>query len=50
LELAEYESQIREIIEDSKLLWVERDFNGYPDKEQLEAIETVMLKVWKLYD
>ena len=50
LELAEHEGQIQEIIEDSMLLWVERDYEGYPDKEQLEAIETVMLKVWKLYD
>ncbi len=50
IELAENETEIQEIIHDSILLWVQRDYHGYPDKEQIEAIDMVMKKVWTSYD
>lgn len=47
LELAIDQDEIREILEDSQLLWVERDYDGHPNKEQLSAIESVMRKVYE---
>jgi MoxR-like ATPase len=47
LELARNKNEIREILVDSRLLWVDRDANGYPDKEQLVAIDAVMRKVYE---
>lgn len=46
VELAEKQTHIRDIIEDSKLLWVERDYDGYPNAEQLAAIDLVIGKVY----
>jgi len=50
IELACDETEIEEIINDSILLWVERDYYGYPDKEQVEAVNMVISKVWIKHD
>lgn len=42
LELAEDENDIRTILQDSILLWVEREYDGHPNKEQVSAIESVL--------
>lgn len=42
LELAKDEDGVRTILEDSILLWVEREYNGYPNEEQTSAIESVL--------
>jgi len=46
IEIAHKESEIKEIILDSMLLWVERDYDGRPNEEQLSAIEAVVRKVY----
>ncbi|QSZ42201.1 AAA domain-containing protein [Sulfurimonas aquatica] len=46
IELAKNPKEIREIIIDSKLIWVERDYNGYPNVEQLSAVEAVIGQVY----
>lgn len=46
LELATSQKEIREILDDSQLLWVEREFNGRPNVEQLNAIQSVLRKVY----
>ncbi|QOY53228.1 AAA family ATPase [Candidatus Sulfurimonas baltica] len=46
LELATNHSEIQIILEDSILLWVERDYDGYPNKEQISAVETVMRTIY----
>ena len=46
LEIANKPSQIIEIIKDSRLLWVERDYNGYPVQDQIDAIDAVIRKVY----
>ena len=46
IELASDAGQIKEIIDDSKLLWVDRDYDGYPNEEQLHAVELVIKKVY----
>jgi hypothetical protein len=46
LELAHDENEIRTILEDSMLLWVEREYNGHPNAEQINAINAVMSKVY----
>ncbi len=47
LEIARDENEIKTILIDSKLLWVDRDFDGKPNKEQLSAVATVMRKVYE---
>ena len=47
LEIATKPNQILEIIKDSRLLWVERDYNGYPVQEQIDAIDAVIRKVYE---
>ena len=42
LEFASDEDEIRVILDDSILLWVEREYNGRPNEEQIEAIQTVL--------
>jgi len=42
IEFAADEGEIRVILEDSILLWVEREYNGRPNEEQIEAIQTVL--------
>jgi len=42
IEFAADEDEIRVILEDSILLWVEREYNGRPNEEQIEAIQTVL--------
>ena len=44
--LAQSPKHIKEIIKDSTLLWVERDYDGYPNAEQLAAVEAVIRKVY----
>jgi len=46
LELAKNKAEIKEILVDSILLWVDRDIDGHPNKEQLNAVESVMRKVY----
>lgn len=46
LELATNEMEIVEIIKDSKLLWVDRDYDGQPNKEQMSAVESVVSVVY----
>jgi len=42
IEFANDEDEIRVILDDSILLWVEREYNGRPNEEQIEAIRTVL--------
>ena len=46
LEIAQDREEIIEILKDSRLLWVERDYDGYPLEEQLDAINLVIRKVY----
>ncbi len=46
VEIATTQKEIQEIIKDSILLWVERDYSGQPDKEQLLAVNTVIKKIY----
>jgi Holliday junction resolvasome RuvABC ATP-dependent DNA helicase subunit len=46
LELANEESDIQIILDDSKLLWVEREYNGSPNEEQMSAINSAMRKIY----
>ena len=46
VEIAQTQIEIQEIIKDSILLWVERDYDGQPNKEQLLAVNTVIKKIY----
>lgn len=46
LELARNSSEIKEILEDSTLLWVDRDYDGKPNEEQISAVQSVVRKVY----
>ncbi len=46
IELARNEGEVREILKDSTLLWVERDYDGYPNKEQIHAVEIALGKAY----
>jgi len=46
IELADNENGIKVILEDSTLLWVQREYNGYPNEEQLDAVKTVIRAVY----
>lgn len=47
IELAVDEEDIRTIIEDSILIWVQREFDGYPNSTQVDAIEQVIELVYE---
>ena len=47
LEFASCEQEIKIIIEDSILLWVDREKDGNPDQEQMTTIHSILKKVWK---
>ena len=42
IEFAADEDDVRTILDDSILLWVQREYNGRPNEEQIEAIQTVL--------
>ena len=44
IELARSEDEIKDIMIDSQLLWVDRNFDGTPNLEQLNAVKSVMRK------
>ena len=46
LELSSDEEEIQTIIEDSILLWVEREYDGYPNEAQSDAIKQVIGTVY----
>ena len=47
LELAADEDDIRTILEDTILVWVEREYDGYPNESQVDAIQQVIAKVYE---
>ena len=46
LELAKNTEEIKEILLDSVLIWVERDYTGKPEENQVEAVHSVIRKVY----
>lgn len=42
VEFASNENDIRTILEDSILVWVEREYNGHPNEEQVDAITSLL--------
>lgn len=46
LELADTPEEIKSILIDSQLLWVERNYDGRPNEEQLNAIASVLEKTY----
>ena len=46
IEIATTQKEIQEIMKDSVLLWVERDYDGSANKEQLLAVETLLRKIY----
>jgi len=46
IQLASDEEDIRTIIEDSILLWVEREYDGYPNEAQVDAVKQAIGKVY----
>ena len=46
IEIATHQNEIKEIIKDSLLLWVERDLDGRPNSEQVLAVKSVIGKVY----
>ncbi|MDQ7062524.1 MAG: AAA family ATPase [Sulfurimonas sp.] len=46
IELACNSLEIKEILEDSILLWVDRDYDGRPNQEQVTSVKSVMRKIY----
>ena len=46
LQIAQQSEEIEEILEDSILLWVERDYSGKPNMEQINAVKSALRRVY----
>lgn len=46
IQFSKSEDDIRSVIEDTVLVWVERNYEGYPDGDQIELIHKVIEQVW----
>lgn len=46
LEIALEDGEVQEILEDSILLWVERDYDGRPNEEQISAIQEALRRIY----
>ena len=46
IEISNYEEEVSEILLDSILLWVDREFNGRPNETQIFAVKTVLEKIY----
>ena len=46
IQFSRSEGDIRSVIEDTVLVWAERDYEGYPDGDQIELIHKVIEKIW----
>ncbi|MDF1884107.1 AAA family ATPase [Sulfurimonas sp. SAG-AH-194-C21] len=46
IEIANNQGQIQEILGDMKLLWVDREYDGKPDSQQLHAVERILENVY----
>ncbi len=47
IEFSDRESDVKTIIEDSVLLFVERDADGRPNSEQVDTVQSIIRAVWK---
>ena len=47
LDFAKDEEEVKEIIEDSVLLWIDRDADGQPNAEQMATVKSVISAIWK---
>jgi len=46
VKLAEAESEVKDYLLHQKLLWVDRDLDGYPNKEQIELLTNCVNKIF----
>jgi hypothetical protein len=46
VELADKESEVKTLLDDQALLWVERDLDGFPNKEQLDSLKKLVSRVF----